>query len=60
MILNAVIQILKYFVQILSCYKWNNYLALNTMYCIALDIIKMTNNLTDMIFYDSFYLGPHA
>ena len=33
-----------------SCYKWNNYLALNNIYY----------NLTDMIFDDSFYLGQRT
>ena len=46
-----------YFVVIfLSCYKWNNYFALNKWKRLK-TILTMTNNLTDMISDDSFYLG---
>ena len=40
-----------------SCYKRNNYLALNNMGQRLETIITMTYNLTDMIFNDSFNLN---
>ena len=41
-----------------SLYKRNNNIALNNIH-VCTRIIT-TNNLTDMIFDDSFYLGPRA
>ena len=42
-----------------SYYNWHMYIPLYTS-CTWITIIAMTNNLTDSIFGDSFYLGPRV